>query len=400
MSILTNIILVSTIAIVFTIILVIMYYRLKKTKTDNNLINDAENENNNDEIDELKSEIKRQNYILNDYRKKIGTKNKTEIRFTEEQINKAQKLGVKNVSDILNEKESFEIEKQKFKINNKKLWEQSIAIHKEKERIDKLRIEIEARHKEITDSIKYAKRIQTALLPSEKLIEENLNDYFILWKPRDIVSGDFYWLKQVDNKTILTAADCTGHGVPGAFMSMLGISFLNELVNNMEKLKASQILDMMRELVKTSLDQSGKKNESKDGMDMALCIIDHENNKMQFSGANNPLYIIRNNELIEIKATKNPIGIYLKEKPFENYDVELQKEDVLYIFSDGYVDQMGGKKGRKFMKRNFKELLLKMHSKNIEMKTAGEILDKTILDWMGTEHEQIDDILIIGVRIN
>ncbi|NOZ35671.1 MAG: SpoIIE family protein phosphatase [Chlorobi bacterium] len=256
--------------------------------------------------------------------------------------------------------------------------------------------EIEEKNHHITSSIEYASRIQQALLPPEELITEYLPDHFILYKPRDIVSGDFYWLKQIDNYTVYAAADCTGHGVPGAFMSMLGISFLNEIVSKSQVNKPSEILNELRKKIKSSLRQTGKDNESKDGMDIAVCVIDNKRMILNYAGAYNPLFIIRKGELKEIKATRNPIGIYLREVPFENHELELEKGDVLYTFSDGFVDQFGGEKQSKFKAQNFKKILLEIYDKS--MKEQKTILDKTILQWQG-DAEQTDDIVIFGVRI-
>jgi len=178
---------------------------------------------------------------------------------------------------------------------------------------------------------------------------------------------------------------------------MLGISFLNEIVNKERAINANEILNELREHVKTSLHQTGKSNESKDGMDMALCVIDLENMKLDFAGANNPLYLIREGELIQYKADRMPIGIYIKDdRPFTNYLIDIQKGDIIYIFSDGYVDQFGGDKGKKFMPKNFKDLLLENHQKPLEYQK--EILDQTIETWKG-KSEQVDDILVIGVKI-
>ena len=264
---------------------------------------------------------------------------------------------------------------------------------------------------EITDSIRYAKRIQSAVLPPAEMLSASLPDHFVLFKPKDIVSGDFYWMKQLNGYTIITAVDCTGHGVPGAFMSMLGIAFLNEIVRKKEVTQACDVLNELRHQIKTTLRQEGKEGEAKtssyeasevkDGMDMALCVIDHKNMKLQYSGAYNPLYLFRKNtegfELIETKADRMPIGIYLKEKEsFSNHEIELQKDDRFYIFSDGYADQLGGKNGKKFMTKNFKQLLhdIQDHS----MPEQKEKLETAIINWMQNE-EQVDDILVVGVRV-
>ena len=251
--------------------------------------------------------------------------------------------------------------------------------------------------KQITDSIEYASRIQTAILPPTEYIESVIPEHFIFYKPRDIVSGDFYWLTHKDGKIVLAAVDCTGHGVPGAFMSMLGFAFLNEIVNKESELKANTILNQLRSYVKTSLHQTGKENETKDGMDIALCIIDPENLKMQYAGAYNPLYLIRNQDIISFKADRMPIGIHIIEKDsFTNHECDLMKGDTIYIFTDGYIDQFGGDGKRKFKMAPFRDLLISMNDKS--MKEQERILEDEFLQWKG-DHEQIDDILVMGIKV-
>jgi serine phosphatase RsbU (regulator of sigma subunit) len=275
--------------------------------------------------------------------------------------------------------------------------ERTAEVVKQKEEIEKQRDMIAEQNKNITDSIEYARRIQTAILPPGDYIKELFPQRFILYLPRDIVSGDFYWLTQKNNQIISVAADCTGHGVPGGFMSMLGIAFLNEIVNKNEVLHANEILNQLREQVISSLHQTGKMGEAQDGMDVSLYILDHKKRKLEFSGANNPLIIIRDNEIIEIKGDKMPIGIhYRAEEPFSNHKVDLMEGDVVYSFTDGYPDQFGGRKGKKFLSKNFKELLLKIH--DMPMNKQREILEKTLLEWQGS-FERVDDILVMGVKI-
>ncbi len=354
-----------------------------------------------EENDFFKREINRLNYIVASY-KKHGTANEFNQIIAEQNI--AQKpinQDSENIQliELTSEKEKLEDEKRKFQEKNKKLWEQSIAIHKEKERIDKLKSEIETRHKEVTDSIKYAKRIQTALIPTTEQINSCLSDYFIFWQPRDIVSGDFYWIEKIENQIIIVAADCTGHGVPGAFMSALGISFLNEIVNRHKTLTANQILEEMRILVKTSLQQTGSTDEAKDGMDMALCILNLEAGKLYFAGANNPMYQYKNEEINEFDGLRNPIGIYMKEKSFTCHEIEIQKNDVYYLFSDGYCDEFGGPKGDKFKKPNFRKLLIDINKENQTMPQQHKTLKNTMDNWLGDKYKQIDDILVIGFKI-
>jgi serine phosphatase RsbU (regulator of sigma subunit) len=254
---------------------------------------------------------------------------------------------------------------------------------------------------EIISSINYAQRMQSAILPPEAYIAELLNENFILYKPKDIVSGDFYWIKQINNYIILAAADCTGHGVPGALMSMLGISHLNEIVQNREITQANQILNELRRQIKTSFRQSGNREGSRDGIDIALCVIDTRKNIMQYSGAHNPLYIISNNTgkpvLKEIKADSMPVGVHFSsDQSFTNHEIQLGIGDTFYIFSDGYIDQIGGGNNHRFTSEKFKKLLMDIHEQ--PMYEQKEILDQTLKDWMGVETQR-DDILIIGARV-
>jgi len=265
---------------------------------------------------------------------------------------------------------------------------------------------VEDQKQKITDSINYASYIQTAVLPPVEFMNQIIPQHFVVFKPRDIVSGDFYWAKKIESTIFIVAADCTGHGVPGAFMSMLGFSFLNEIVRT-EQIKANEILNKLKAKVIASLHQTGKEGEQKDGMDISLCILDTSNNIFQYSGANNDAYFVRKIEqeykLEVLKANKMPIGIYYKaEESFTNYEFEIKKDDCFYIFSDGYVDQFGGNAGRKFLSKYFKELII-----NIQDKTMNEqknIVQNKIEEWMsfrnsnGHKFEQIDDILVMGVK--
>ncbi|MDA3780382.1 MAG: tetratricopeptide repeat protein [Bacteroidales bacterium] len=250
----------------------------------------------------------------------------------------------------------------------------------------------------ITDSIEYARRIQNAILPQKKYINTVLDKYFILNKPQNIVSGDFYWLSEKDNKIIIAVADCTGHGVPGAFMSMLGVSFLNEIINKDNASQANKILELLRDKVIETLHQTYGILGSKDGMDIAICIIDKKNSSIQYAGAHNPLYLIRDNELLEFKADKMPIGIHAIKavKTFTNNKIKIQKGDMLYLFSDGYADQFGGEKGMKFRQTPFKNLLLKIHKEKPEEQKL--ILTNTLNEWQG-DYKQIDDIMILGIQL-
>ncbi len=256
---------------------------------------------------------------------------------------------------------------------------------------------IEAQKQEITSSIEYASRIQMAMLPEQEHFSNSFPEYFIIFNPRDIVSGDFYWIAEDEKRIYFTVADCTGHGVPGAFMSTLGISTLDEIITNNANLKANTVLNLMREKIKTSLHQTGKEGEANDGMDMAFCIL-HKNRKtIEFSGAFNPLYLFHDGEICEYHADRMPIGIYYGEKEsFTNYKIEVHPGDILYIFTDGFADQFGGSKATKYMKYNLKKLLTEIHDK--PMAEQRGILEYEFEMWKGSAN-QVDDVTILGVRI-
>ena len=289
---------------------------------------------------------------------------------------------------------------------NKQKRRANIKLKLQRDSISKQKEEILTQKIELTDSILYAKRIQTAILPPEKHLSKDLPEHFVLYKPKNIVSGDFYWMARQGNKMLFAASDCTGHGVPGAFMSMLGIAFLNEIINKRDNLSAAEILNQLRAQVIKSLHQTGKDDEAKDGMDIAFCILDLDTNELEFAGANNPLYIVRNsnkelkgiNKLEIIKPDKMPIGIYYRRtgEAFSNNKIQLNKDDSIYIFSDGYADQFGGPKGKKFKTKQFKNMILDLQGET--MNKQKEAFNSKFETWKG-ELEQIDDILVIGMKI-
>lgn len=297
------------------------------------------------------------------------------------------------------------------RILEEKVRERTLEVVKQKEEIEAQRDEIEAQRdlatqqrdmitqqkQEITDSIHYARRIQAALLPPTQILNKHTSDHFILFKPKDIVSGDFYWMTEKNEKLIVTAVDCTGHGVPGAFMSMLGVSYLNEIVNMMDEVDAGELLNQMREYVIHSLRQKETEGESKDGMDMALCIIDTRGQTLQFAGANNPLYLLRNGELIETRGDKMPIGIHARDdQSFTKHTIDLRDGDSIYLFSDGYADQFGGPEGKKFKYKPFKNLLIS--NNHLPMDEQKKVLDQTFMSWKG-DLPQIDDVVVIGIKL-
>jgi serine phosphatase RsbU (regulator of sigma subunit) len=256
---------------------------------------------------------------------------------------------------------------------------------------------IEEINKDITASINYARRIQLAMLPRTQEIRGFTSRCFILNIPKDIVSGDFYWFARVESKLVIVAGDCTGHGVPGALMSMLGISFLEEIVRNRGITQSGEILDELRKEVMHALHQKGKGDESRDGMDICLCVIDQTKNIIQYSGAYNNLYHIRKGELSEFPADRMPIGIYsLGDKNFKSQDIPSQPGDLIYLHSDGYADQFGGPELKKYKSNSFKAFLLKIC--NLPLNQQKEKLEKEFNIWKGS-NPQIDDVIVLGFRV-
>jgi serine phosphatase RsbU (regulator of sigma subunit) len=277
---------------------------------------------------------------------------------------------------------------------NRTITAQKDEIEKQRDIAAAQRDQIAYQKKHITDSIMYAKRIQTALLPSLELFSDKL-EHFVLYKPLAIVSGDFYWVSSKDNLQIIIAADCTGHGVPGAFMSMLGVTLLNEIVNGKHIIMPDQIIEHLREGIIKSLKQVVDEDTVKDGMDIAVCVVDFNENLLWFAGANNPLYLIRGNELIHYRADKMPVAIHYKMQAFTLHRIPLQKGDTFYVFSDGFADQFGGPNERKFMSMRLKETLVEIVGK--PMLQQGDRLNEIFEKWRGG-NPQIDDVTLIGVR--
>jgi len=255
---------------------------------------------------------------------------------------------------------------------------------------------IEQKNTQITDSINYAKRIQGVLLGKSSALPNPVNDIFILHQPKDIVSGDFYYIKEYPSYTVIAAADCTGHGVPGAFMSVLGMTLLNEVFTYSNPQSAAEVLEELRVKLKEALNQKKYQSETKDGMDIALCIIDKNSNRLQFAGAYNPLFMVRHGNLVEFKAVRNPVGVHMKELPFRNEVVEYQPSDQFYIFSDGYADQVGGLTHQKFKIAEFRKLIQSVST--LPMSEQLSALESTIRSWRGAA-DQTDDMLVLGFKL-
>jgi serine phosphatase RsbU (regulator of sigma subunit) len=267
---------------------------------------------------------------------------------------------------------------------------------KQRDEIEHQREKLEDLYKDVTDSIRYAKRLQYSILPSQDKINEVCPESFVYFKPKDIVSGDFYWFEKINNISLYAAVDCTGHGVPGAFMSLVGANALNSAVREHKITKPSEILNQLNKYVSDSLNKD-EDGGVRDGMDMTICAINYDKLTLEYAGANNPLYIIRNGEFLITKADKLAIASFKEgEQEYTNHKFQLESGDIVYVFSDGYADQFGGERGKKFMYKNFRQLLLDNHQKPLEEQKF--ILYNTLNNWKGT-NEQIDDILVIGIKM-
>lgn len=333
---------------------------------------------------------------------KIQEKNK-KIWIMSETVYKEKKKVDEQLELLRTEKEKLEAEKKKVDEKVKKLWSQSMAIHKEKEKINEIKVEIELAHREVMDSVTYAKRIQEAVLPSLADIEKCFPQSFVLFKPRNIVSGDFYWYSLKDNKVIIASVDCTGHGVPGAFMSLIGNTLLNHIVNERGITDPAEILNELNREVSHSLHQTESGSQSRDGMDIALCVFNEPLQSpdgtiiLQFAGANRPLYYMCNGMLEEVKADKFPIGglDYNNQQKFSTQTIQLSKSSTIYISTDGYADQFGFN-NKKLKTKRFKEIILSIQEKSMEEQKTH--LDQFIEQWKGSQ-EQTDDILVMGIKV-
>lgn len=293
-----------------------------------------------------------------------------------------------------------------------KVKERTIRIEKQKEEISQQRdalaeinsqlnvaySEIEDQKKHIMDSIYYARRIQSAILPSLNLVGAHFKNYFVFYLPKDIVSGDFYWMNEADGLAMISAVDCTGHGVPGAFMSIVGFNQLNNAINVTKARRASDILNELNRGVILTLNENTSDTSIKDGMDLALCVFDFPNKKVEFSGANNPMILIRDNKFTKYKGNNFPIGAFegAGVQLFTNHEIDIKEGDCIYLFSDGYADQFGGPDNKKFFSKRFEELLFEIHA--YPMEDQKEMLRNRLFEWMGN-NAQVDDILVIGIKI-
>ncbi len=302
---------------------------------------------------------------------------------------------IRDVTDrVKNERELKQLNEE-LTASIESIEKQNNEIATQKEELQEQTDIVTSQQEQLTDSILYAKKIQDSLLPKEKILKKNFDESFIFYRASSIVSGDFYYFTETKKYFILVAADCTGHGVPGGFMTMLGLTLLREIAKREEVVKASQVLDIMREKVKYALKQE-ETSPVKDGMDVSFCAINKETLEMQYAGAINPLVLIQNGELKLYKADRMPVGVYYSEKPFTNHTIQLNKGDSIYLFSDGYTDQFNGVTDKKFTSKRFRKYILEISGKHMDIQK--QLLENTFDKWRG-DAEQIDDVLIMGVKI-
>ncbi len=316
----------------------------------------------------------------------LGKKNGLTQRQLVNQIQSIERLSADNLQK--------ELEKQQILETANAELEQKVA--ERTNEVSSQKAELELKNKAITDNVTYAKRIQHALLPDIKLIQESVPDSFVIFLPKDIVSGDFYSFAEKNDRTILVAGDCTGHGVSGAFMSMIGSSLLNQIINERGMVQPAQVLNQLNQAVLNTFQSVD--NESNDGMDVAMVSINMDIGELQFAGANRPLWLVQNDELVMIKPDKSPIGGFqmARERKFINHIIPVKKGDVFYIFTDGYADQFGGPLGKKMMTSKMRDKIMEI--RDLPMAQQNKILLDYFNDWKG-EMEQVDDVLLIGVRL-
>ena len=349
-----------------------------------------------------KMEVEQRNIESEQYSKKLEDQAKEQETLNQKLF--AQKMEVEQ-RNMEAEQYTKQIENQKADQDklNQKLFAQSLEVDQKRFEIELYSKEVEVLKeksedalKHLSDSINYSKYIQDSLLPTDSDMKKKIpGDFFTYYKPKEAIGGDFYYVNKIKDHLILGVADCTGHGVPGALITMLGISFIDDIVERNLVNYTGEALNILRDRIKKTFKSYGKSIQNKNGLDIALCAINLKTNVMQFSGAFSPMFIYRDNELIEYKATRNPIGYYPVEKDFETVEIQLQKDDVIYLFSDGYPDQIGGEKERKFSKRQFKELLFEIHK--YPMKKQSVFVKKIMQKWMGNL-QQVDDITLMGVK--
>lgn len=311
-------------------------------------------------------------------------------------FNENHSSNVKNIQ-FQYESERIKRETEMERLKNQELRRANQEIEKQRNEIEFKNKIVEQKNKDITDSINYARRIQQAILPPAAILKEAFKEHFVFYKPKDIVCGDFYWVEKKNGQLLFAAADCTGHGVPGAFMSLVSHNLLNAAVKESALLHPSDILNDVNKKLSHTLKQSQEESVH-DGMDIGLCLVDERTSTLEFAGANNTLWIIRDAGLLEIKGDKIPVGDFTGSfGTFTNHQFKMKSGDILYLLTDGFPDQFGGADGKKFMRKQMKELLLKIHSEPLDQQK--HILEETLQSWKGTR-EQVDDILVMGIKIS
>ena len=382
------------VAAVVTLILICILQRVTIRNRIDRAV-DNEHRRNAGEIRDLNADLQRFMYLYND----LKASKSAELPDSQPVL-PADAVSLQDAGDIILAQKKLEADKEELSVRNQKLWEMSLSIQKEKQHIQLLKNDIEEKHKNITDSIAYAKRIQDAVVPRTEILRDSLPDYFLFWRPKETVSGDFYWMKREGDILIFTIADCTGHGVPGAFMSMMGVAFLNEICAKIdESVQPSDVLEQLRSLVITTLKQKNEDIlEPKDGMDIALCILNLRTRVLRFSGANNPMYLVRDGELTEYRPVKNPIGLYPRLLQFETTEIQTQPGDYVYMFSDGYADQFGGEIGKKMSYKRFKNMLADTCKRTLVASEQEKIIADFLDDWRA-DFAQMDDVLVGGYKM-
>ena len=382
------------VAAVVTLILICILQRVTIRNRIDRAV-DNEHRRNAGEIRDLNADLQRFMYLYNDLKE-----SKAAELPDSQPVLPADAVSLQDAGNIILAQKKLEADKEELSVRNQKLWEMSLSIQKEKQHIQLLKNDIEEKHKNITDSIAYAKRIQDAVVPRTDILRDSLPDYFLFWRPKETVSGDFYWMKREGDILIFTIADCTGHGVPGAFMSMMGVAFLNEICAKIdESVQPSDVLEQLRSLVITTLKQKNEDIlEPKDGMDIALCILNLRTRVLRFSGANNPMYLVRDGELTEYRPVKNPIGLYPRLLNFETVEIQTQSGDYVYMFSDGYADQFGGEIGKKMSYKRFKNMLADTCKRTLVASEQEKIIADFLDDWRA-DFAQMDDVLVGGYKM-
>lgn len=349
-----------------------------------------QNEKSKAEISALKAEQSLQELIIEGQKKDL----ELQEALRSQEKNLIYALGVILLSLIASTFVFWRNNRQKRKYNQE-LKTKNSKIKQINLEIDHARLNLEHKNQEITDSINYAKRIQAAILPSQKTLGSHLNEAFVLYLPKDIVAGDFYWTERIGDTILFAVADCTGHGVPGAMVSVICHSALNTAIKQNGLTDPGEILDLTTDLVLEQFERS--EEEVKDGMDIALCSFNVKTRSLKFAGANTPLWIVRGEEIVKFKANRQPVGKYQNRTAFTSQDVEIQKGDIIYLSSDGYTDQFGGEKGKKFLKKRFRELLIRISKKPIQ--TQSNLLLKAFEDWR-QHYDQVDDVCVMGVKVD